>query len=86
METIIAIIEFVNTFIEAINIILSAIQWFFTALITIIGAFYTIWSFITGGLDLLYQFATMVPVWLWAIPLAWISYRLIVFVKSFGGD
>lgn len=86
MDVIIEIVTFVATFIEAINIIISAIQFIFDLLITIFTNFFSIWNWITSTIYALYNFSQVVPAWLWAFPLAWISFRLIIFVKSLGGD
>lgn len=85
MTPIIGIFTFIGTFIEAINIIISAIQFVFDLLITIFTSFFSIWNFISGTIHVIYSFSQFVPAWLWVFPLAWISYRLIVFVKTIGG-
>lgn len=86
METIVGIFTFIATFIEAINIIISAIQFIFNLIITIFTSFFSIWNWITSSIHLIYNFSQIVPAWLWVIPLAWISYRLVVFIKTVGGD
>lgn len=75
------IVEFGNTFVEAV-------QWFFTVASVIITALWSIWQFITTALQLVYSWSTLIPSWLWAFPLSYISFRLVVFIKNFvvGGD
>lgn len=86
MEILVEIVTFIATFVDAINIIISAIQFIFDLIITIFTSFFSIWNWITSTIHVLYNFSQIVPAWLWVIPLAWISYRLIVFVKTVGGD
>lgn len=86
MDVVLSIFEFINTFIDAINIIISAIQYGFNLIITVFTAFHSIWTFIQNSISLLYQFSTVVPLWLWVIALSWISFRLVLFVKNIGGD
>lgn len=75
------IIEFGNTFVEAV-------QYIFSLLSVIITGLWNIWNFITSAIQLVYSWSTLMPSWLWAFPLAFVSFRLVVFVKNFvlGGD
>lgn len=75
------IIEFGNTFVEAV-------QYIFTLLTVIITSLWSIWDFVTSALQLVYSWSTIVPSWLWAFPLSYVSFRLVVFIKNFvvGGD
>lgn len=75
------IIEFGNTFVEAV-------QYIFNLLTLIITSLWAIWNFITSAIQIVYSWSNIVPMWLWSFPLAYISYRMVVFVKNFviGGD
>lgn len=77
---------FFAEYVIAVNEFISAIQWVFNTIIIIMTAFQGIWAFITTVLPRLYDLSSIVPMWLWTFPLALISWRLIVFVKSAGGD
>lgn len=80
------LIEFFANFVIAVNEFISAIQWVFNTIIIIMNAFQGIWAFITSVLPRVYQLSQVVPMWLWTFPLAIVSWRLIVFAKSAGGD
>ena len=86
MDVIVQVVTFLGTFIQATNIIISAIQYIFDLIITVFTSFFSIWNWLSSSMRLIYQFSQIVPAWLWVIPLAWISYRLVVFVKTVGGD
>lgn len=80
------IFDVVNYLVEAANLFVSAIQWAFNQIIIVFAGFYTIFNFITSAIHFIYGFAQYVPSWLWVFALAFISWRLFVFVKSVGGE
>lgn len=80
------IFDIIDYMVQGINLFVSAIQWFFNQIITVFTGFYTIWQWITSALHFIYGFAQYVPAWLWVFALAFISWRLFVFVKSVGGE
>ena len=86
METVFELLDFAYTFVIAMNEFVEAIQYFFNQIITILNAFYGVYQFITSVLPRLYSLSNVVPMWLFAFPLAFISWRLIIFIKNAGGD
>lgn len=80
------LLDIINTIIDAVAVFVVAIQWAFDFLANIITSFYTVWNFVTSALSFVYSFSSLVPSWLWSFPLAYISFRLVVFVKNIGGD
>lgn len=80
------IVDIITTMIDGINLFVTAIQYIFDLITTIFTNFFSVWNFITNGLSMIYVYSQFVPVWLWEIALAWISFRIVIFVKNLGGD
>ena len=61
MDVIVQIVTFLGTFIQAINIIISAIQYIFDLIITVFTSFFSIWNWLSSSMRLIYQFSQIVP-------------------------
>lgn len=86
METVFQLIDMAVTFVTAVNEFIAAIQYIFDQITTVLHAFYAVFQFVQQILPKIYSLSNVVPMWLFAFPLAFISWRIIIFIKNAGGD